>query len=85
MLARLSTSKTGLRTNTPMATGTLMRKIHSQPRPDVIGPPTTHAAVAAVAPVAVQIPIALLRSEPSANVVMRIAIAAGVISADATP
>ncbi len=67
------------------ATGTLMKKIHSQPRPSVIGPPISHAAVPPMAPVEPQIPSALLRSAPSGNVVMRIDSAVGVMIAAATP
>ena len=83
--ARLSRSSTGLRAATAAATGTLMKKIHSQPRPSVIGPPTSHAAVPPMAPVEPQIPSALLRSAPSGNVVITIDSAVGVMIAAATP
>src|SRR3954452_13744864 len=63
----------------------LMKKIHPQPSPEVIGPPISQAAVPPIAPVEPQIPSALLRSGPSSKVVMRINSAAGVISAAATP
>jgi hypothetical protein len=62
-----------------------MKKIHSQPRPSVIGPPTSHAAVPPMAPVEPQIPRALLRSAPSGKVVIRIDSAVGVMVAAATP
>ena len=62
-----------------------MKKIHSQPRPSVIGPPISHAAVPPMAPVEPQTPSALLRSGPSGKVVMTIDSAVGVIIAAATP
>ena len=62
-----------------------MKKIHSQPSPSVIGPPTNHAAVAPMPPIAAQIPSALLRSAPSSKVVVRIDSAVGVMIAAATP
>ena len=62
-----------------------MKKIHSQPSPSVIGPPTIHAAVPPIAPVAVHTPSALLRSAPSGNVVIRIDSAVGVMIAAAIP
>ena len=83
--SRLSPSSTGLSARTPAATGMLMKKIHSQPSPSVIGPPTSHAAVAPMPPIAAQMPSALLRSAPSANVVMTIDSAVGVMTAAATP
>ena len=83
--ARLSPRSTRLRAATTAATGTLMKKIHSQPSPDVIGPPISHAAVPPMAPVEPQIPSALLRSAPSGKVVMRIDSAVGVMIAAATP
>ena len=83
--SRLSRSSTGLSATTPSATGTLMKKIHSQPRPSVIGPPTSHAAVAPMPPIAAQMPSALLRSAPSAKVVVTIDSAVGVMIAAATP
>ena len=83
--ARLSRRSTGLSAATRRPTGTLMKKIHSQPRPSVTGPPISHAAVPPMAPVEPQIPSALLRSAPSGNVVMRIDRAVGVMIAAATP
>ena len=83
--ARLSRRSTGLSAATTPATGTLMKKIHSQPRPSVIGPPTSHAAVPPMAPVEPQIPSALLRSAPSGKVVITIDSAVGVMIAAATP
>ena len=67
------------------ATGTLMKKIHSQPSPSVIGPPTSQAAVAPTPPIEAQTPSALLRSAPSSKVVVRIDSAVGVMMAAATP
>ena len=84
-VARLSRTSTGVNAATAAATGTLRKKIHSQPRPSVIGPPISHAAVPPTAPVEPQIPSALLRSAPSGNVVITIDSAVGVITAAATP
>ena len=83
--SRLSRSSTGLSATTPSATGTLMKKIHSQPSPSVIGPPTSQAAVAPMPPIAAQMPSALLRSAPSSKVVVTIDSAVGVMIAAATP
>jgi len=63
----------------------LMKKIHSQPGPSTSGPPITHPAVAPTPPSAPQIPSALLRSEPSGNVVAMIDRAVGVMIAAPTP
>ena len=84
-LSRLSRSSRGLSAATAIATGTLMKKIHSQPSPSVIGPPTSQAAVAPMPPIAAQMPSALLRSAPSSNVVVTIDSAVGVMIAAATP
>jgi hypothetical protein len=62
-----------------------MKKIHCQPSPSVIGPPTSHAAVPPTAPVEPQIPSALLRSAPSWKVVITIDSAVGVMIAAAMP
>ena len=51
----------------------------------MIGPPTSHAAVAPTPPIAAQMPSALLRSAPSANVVVTIDSAVGVMIAAAMP
>ena len=51
----------------------------------MIGPPTSHAAVAPMPPIAAQMPSALLRSAPSAKVVVTIDSAVGVMIAAATP
>src|SRR5215207_5563826 len=83
--SRLSRSRTGLNASRPRPTGTLMKKIHSQPSSEVIGPPTSHAAVAPTPPIVAHTPRALLRSEPSSNVVIRIDSAVGVMIAAATP
>jgi hypothetical protein len=84
-LSRLSRSSAGLSATTVSATGTLMKKIHSQPSPSVMGPPTSHAAVAPTPPIAAQMPSALLRSAPSWNVVVTIDSAVGVMTAAAMP
>jgi hypothetical protein len=62
-----------------------MKKIHSQPGPSTSGPPISHAAVAPVAPIMLQIPSALFRSEPSGKVVEMIESAVGVMIAAPTP
>ena len=85
VVARLSRRSAGLNAATRPATGTLMKKIHSQPRPSVIGPPISHAAVPPMAPVEPQMPSALLRSPPSGNVVITIDSAVGVMIAAAAP
>jgi hypothetical protein len=83
--ARLSFTSSGASSVTVSATGTLRKKIHCQPRPDVIGPPISHPAVPAIAPIEAQTPSALLRSAPSWNVVVMIASAVGVITAAVMP
>jgi hypothetical protein len=65
--------------------GTLMKKIHSQPRPEVIGPPISHAAVAPALPVAAHAVSVLFRSAPSENVVISNDSAVGVMIAAAMP
>ena len=83
--ARLSRSRNGADAITARPTGTFSRKIHSQPIVSVKTPPRSTPTVPPEAPTAPQMPSALLRSEPSAKVVMRIDRAAGVISAAPTP
>ena len=58
-------------------TGTFIRNTHSQPGPVVNAPPAIVPTVAAVPPTAPKMPRARLRAGPSANVVVRIARAAG--------
>ena len=52
--------------------GTLTKKIHSQPAYFVRMPPKSTPAAAPLPPIAPQMPSALLRSEPSSNVVVMI-------------
>ncbi len=49
----------------PIPIGTLTKKIHSQPRPSVITPPSSGPIATAPPTVAPQTPIALARSRPS--------------------
>ena len=60
-----------------MPTGTLTKKIHSQPSHLVRMPPISTPTAAPLPPIAPQIPSALFRSEPSSNVVEMIESAAG--------
>ena len=59
------TSRVSVSTIAPIPIGTLTKKIHSQPRPSVIRPPTSGPIATAPPTVAPQIPIALARSRPS--------------------
>ena len=70
-------------TSTP--TGTLTKKIHSHPAYFVRTPPKSTPAAAPLPPMAPQMPSALLRSEPSWNVVMMIDSTAGETIAAPTP
>src|SRR4051812_37827732 len=83
--SRLSDSRMGARTSPARPTGTLTKKIHSQLSRSVSTPPSRTPATAPTAPTAPQAPSAVLRSLPSANVVVRIESAAGVISAAPSP
>jgi hypothetical protein len=66
-----------------MPTGTLMKKIHSQPNPSVSGPPTSDAAVPPRPPTAPQTARALFRSASRVKVVSTSESAAGaMIAAD---
>src|SRR5215207_7114972 len=80
---RLSVSSTGASATTSKQTGTLMKKIHSQPSPSVTGPPISDPAVPPTPLVAPQIPSALLRSAPSGKVVITIDSALGASTAAA--
>ena len=66
-------------------TGTLTKKIHSQPRYFVSTPPASTPTAAPEPPIAPQMPSALLRSAPSSNVVMMIESAAGEMIAAPKP
>ena len=66
-------------------TGTLTKKIHSQPAYFVRMPPKSTPAAAPLPPIAPQIPSALLRSEPSSNVVVMIESVAGEMIAAPSP
>ena len=68
-----------------MPTGTLTKKIHSQPRYFVSTPPASTPTAAPEPPIAPQMPSALLRSGPSSNVVMMIESAAGEMIAAPRP
>ena len=68
-----------------MPTGMFTKKIHSQLSRSVRTPPSRTPATAPNAPTAPQAPSALLRSLPSANVVVRIESAAGVMIAAPRP
>ena len=83
--SRLSFSRIGASTNPATPTGTLTKKIHSQLSASVSTPPSSTPATAPNAPTAPQAPSAVFRSLPSANVVLRIESAAGVIIAAPRP
>ena len=68
-----------------MPTGTLTKKIHSQPRYLVRTPPASTPTAAPEPPIAPQIPSALFRSAPSSKVVVMIESAAGVMIAAPRP
>lgn len=68
-----------------MPTGTLSRKIHSQPGPLVSKPLRITPIDAALPPTAPKTPRALLRSGPSANVLARMDRAAGAARAAPRP
>ena len=82
---RLSRTKRGASTNASTPTGTLMKKIHSQPKYFVRTPPSSTPTAAPAPPSAPQIPSALLRSAPSSKVVMTIESAAGEMIAAPRP
>ena len=66
-------------------TGTLTKKIHSQPRYFVSTPPSSTPTAAPEPPIAPQMPSALLRSAPSSKVVVMIESAAGEMIAAPRP
>ena len=74
---RLSRTIGRVSASTSAPTGTLTKKIHSHPAYFVRTPPKSTPAAAPLPPIAPQMPSALLRSEPSANVVMMIDSTAG--------
>ena len=69
---RLSRTTGRVSASTSAPTGTLTKKIHSQPAYFVRMPPKSTPAAAPLPPIAPQMPSALLRSEPSSNVVVMI-------------
>ncbi len=71
--------------STAAPTGTLMKKIHSQPNALVNAPPSSTPAAAPLPETAPQMPSARFRSFPSSNVVVRIDSAAGETSAAPRP
>ena len=81
----LSGTKRSVRNSTSAPTGTLTKKIHSQPRYLVRIPPKSTPAAAPEPPSAPQIPSALLRSAPSRKVVVTIERAAGEMIAAPRP
>ena len=83
--ARLSRTTPGVSASTTAPTGTLTKKIHSQPRYLVRMPPNKTPAAAPLPPIAPQMPSALFRSEPSSNVVVMIASVAGEMIAAPRP
>jgi len=82
---RLSRTTGRVSASTSAPTGTLTKKIHSQPAYFVRMPPKSTPAAAPLPPIAPQMPSALLRSEPSSNVVVMIASVAGDTIAAPTP
>ena len=83
--ARLSRRSSGLTATSAMPTGTLMKKIHDQASELVRKPPSSTPAAAPLPETAPQTPSAMLRSRPSAKVVVRIESAAGASSAPPRP
>ena len=65
--------------------GTLMKNAHGQPGPWTSSPPGTELKAAAAPPAAPKMPMARLRSGPSANVCEMIASAFGAASAAPRP
>ena len=84
-VSRLSESSTGASASAASPTGMLTKKIHSQERASVSTPPSRTPAAAPKPPTAPQTPSAMFRCRPSANVVIRIASAAGEIVAAPRP
>src|SRR5436190_1651639 len=82
---RLSRTSGRVNARTAAPTGTLTKKIHSHPAYFVRIPPKSTPAAAPLPPIAPQMPSALLRSEPSPNVVVMIASVAGEMIAAPRP
>ena len=82
---RLSVRKYGAATIPTIATGTLTKKIHSQPALSTSTPPATTPSVPPMPASAPQMPSARLRSRPAGNVTWSSASAAGESSAAPTP
>ena len=81
----LSRTNRGASAKARTPTGTLTKKIHSQPRYFVRTPPSSTPTAAPRPPIAPQMPSALLRSGPSSKVVVMIESAAGEIIAAPSP
>ncbi len=81
----LSRTNRGASRNAATPTGTLTKKIHSQPAYSVSTPPASTPTAAPEPPIAPQTPSALLRSAPSSKVVMMIESAAGEMIAAPSP
>ena len=75
----------GATSSTSAPTGTLTKKIHSQPRYFVSTPPASTPTAAPLPPSAPQIPSALFRSGPSSKLVITIDRAAGEMIAPPSP
>ncbi len=75
--ALLSRTTVRVRLTTPAPTGTLTKKIHSQPSHLVSTPPISTPTAAPLPPIAPQMPSALFRSAPSSKVVETIESAEG--------
>ena len=82
---RLSRTNRRVSTSAPTPTGTLTKKIHSQPRYFVSTPPSSTPTAAPLPATAPQIPSALFRSAPSSNVVVTMESAAGETTAAPKP
>ncbi len=82
---RLSRTSGRVSVSTSAPTGTLTKKIHSQPAYFVRMPPISTPAAAPLPAMAPQIPSALLRSAPSSNVVVMIESVAGEMIAAPMP
>src|SRR3954466_5660512 len=82
---RLSVRKYGAAAMPPIATGTLTKKIHSQPAPSTRMPPATTPSVPPMPASAPQMPSARLRSRPAGKATCSNASAAGESSAAPMP
>ena len=85
VLSRLSSSSRGASSAATTAIGTFTSSTHSQPRYSVSTPPSSTPAAPPAPATAPQTPRALLRSAPSAKVVVTIASAAGEMMAAPRP